>query len=185
LNGGRQLLKSEIRRSVTERLKKQPVKTRLRKSRQIENKLFRKKEFQKAKTVMFYVSLPEEVGTRQMIARALRSGKRIVVPRLVQGRIRPVQIHRVKKDLKRGRYGILEPKRKTPFNLRQIDVVVVPGVAFDRRKNRLGRGGGYYDRFLKRLHKQTTIIGLAYQLQLLPTLPVSSRDVPVRYLISA
>ncbi|MFH1858265.1 MAG: 5-formyltetrahydrofolate cyclo-ligase [Candidatus Omnitrophota bacterium] len=179
-------LKMEIRRSVLERLKKQKPKTRIRKSCEIEKKLFRRKEFREAETVMFYVSLPEEVNTRRMIRHALRLGKRVALPRLKGGCLVPVVIRDMVKDLAPGRYGILEPKRgKRSIALRRIDLVVVPGVAFDARHNRLGRGVGYYDRFLKRLKRRIPVIGLAYQVQRVLALPKSSQDIPVSILIAA
>lgn len=181
-----QSLKSEIRRSILERLKKQSCKARIRKSRAIEQKLFQRKEFRKAEMVMFYMSLPEEVQTRRMIRRAFSLGKRVALPRLEKNAIKPFEIRSLTKDVVPGRFGILEPKKgKRPVTTRQIDLVVVPGVAFDAKGNRLGRGGGHYDRFLKRLKGRIPMIGLAYRLQKLPTLPISSRDVPVNALIAA
>ena len=178
-------LKLEIRRSILERLKKQSPKTRVRKSRDIEERLFKRKAFRKAKVIMFYASLPEEVNTHRMIERALRLGKRVVLPRLDGKRLQPIEIHDMRKDVAAGRFGILEP-RKTLRTItpRDIDLVIAPGIAFDSRGNRLGRGGGYYDRFLKRLTGQT-VIGLAFKLQTVSTLPTSSRDIPVTALISA
>lgn len=178
--------KAEIRRSILERLKKQSPTARIRKSRAIEKKLFQKKVFQKAKTVMFYASLPEEVQTRAIIVKALAEGKRVLLPRLEGIRLQPKEIHDMTRDLVSGRFGILEPKRNFPsIPLREIDCVIVPGVAFDRKGNRLGRGGGYYDRFLKRLPRKTPSLGLAFRLQTVSALPTSSRDVPVTALIAA
>ena len=181
-----QLLKSEIRRSLVERLKKQSPKTRIRKSRSIEKRLFQTKAFKKAETIMFYVSLPEEVHTRQMIRRSLRLGKRVVVPRLEKKDLKPVEIHHMTKDLVRGRFGIFEPKRRLrAVAPRKIDLAIVPGVAFDAKKNRLGRGDGYYDRFLKKLRRRVPVIGLAYKLQKVSSLPTSPRDFPITTLIAA
>ena len=181
-----QSTKTEIRRSILERLKKQSPKTRLSKSRIIEKRLFQRKEFQRAKTVMFYMSLPEEVNTRRMIRRTLALGKRVILPRLEKKAIRPVEILDLTKDVAPARFGIFEPrKNRRPVGIKEIDLVVAPGVAFDARGNRLGRGGGYYDRFLKRVKGRIPVIGLAFRLQKLRTLPVSSRDIPVTTLISA
>lgn len=135
---------------------------------------------------MFYMSLADEVSTRRMIRRALSLGKRVLLPRLEKNRIRPFEIRDPKKDVAPGRFGILEPKKGwDPVPLGQIDLVVVPGVAFDSKGNRLGRGGGHYDRFLKRIKGRIPIVGLAFRLQKLRALPVSSRDIPVTTLISA
>ena len=181
-----QSTKTEIRRSILERLKKQSPKARLAKSRIIEKRLFQRKEFQRAKTVMFYMSLPEEVNTRRMIRRTLALGKRVILPRLEKKRIRPVEIRSLTKDVTLARFGISEPrKNRHPVDIKEIDLVVAPGVAFDAHGNRLGRGGGYYDRFLKRVKGRIPVIGLAFRLQKLHALPTSSQDIPVTTLISA
>ena len=79
----------------------------------------------------------------------------------------------------KGPYGVRQPSARTGVSLSKLDVVVVPGVAFDRRGNRLGRGKGYYDRFLKKLPKKTHRIGLAFDFQILPAMPVSRHDLGV------
>ena len=179
-----QSLKSEIRRSILERLKKQGRKARTQKSRVIEKKLFQRREFQNAKVVMFYLSLPEEVETRRMIRRALLLGKRVAVPKCEKGRLKPFEIRNLK-EVAPGRYGIFEPRNARPIRIDLIDLIVVPGVAFDAKGNRLGRGKGYYDRFLKRVSGRIPVVGLAFKLQKLSALPTSSRDIPVTDLISA
>jgi len=182
-----QSLKSEIRCSLLERLKKQRRSTRLQKSCSIEKKLFERREFRRSRTVMFYVSLPEEVETHRMIRSALRLGKRVVVPSLEGRKIRPAEIFDFKKDLSPQRFGILEPRsgRKHLISSREIDLVVVPGIAFDAKGNRLGRGGGSYDRFLKRFKGRVPLIGLAFAFQKVSKLPTSLRDVPVTAVITA
>ena len=87
--------------------------------------------------------------------------------------------------LEKGHYGILEPAQKRFCEIKALDLVIVPGVAFDRRGNRLGRGKGYYDGFLSRLPKDTPSIGLAFDFQILPTLPTTPTDVSVRSVIFA
>ncbi|MBI4436243.1 MAG: 5-formyltetrahydrofolate cyclo-ligase [Candidatus Omnitrophica bacterium] len=168
-------------------MKKQSRKARLQKSRTIEKKLFQRREFRRSHTVMFYVSLPEEVDTYRMIRLALRLGKRVVVPSLEGRRIRPAEVLDFKKDLSPQRFGILEPRsgRRRLVSSREIDLVVVPGIAFDAKGNRLGRGGGYYDRFLKRFKGRIPLIGLAFRFQRVIKLPTSLRDVPVSAVITA
>ncbi len=178
---------SEIRHALLERLKKQKPTTRRLKSRRIQTKLFHTREFRKAKMVLFYVSLPEEVETHSMIRRALRMGKRVVVPRVEGRRLIPSEVLHFKKDLARRTFGILEPKEKKmrPVRLRDIDLIVVPGVAFDAKGRRIGRGGGYYDRFLKRFKGRVSLIGLAFRFQKVTKLPTSFRDIPVDAVLTA
>lgn len=78
-----------------------------------------------------------------------------------------------------GPYGVSEPAIKRFINLKDLDLVVVPGLAFDKKGNRLGRGKGCYDFFLKKLSKKTISIGLAFNFQILPTLPTTKRDISV------
>jgi 5-formyltetrahydrofolate cyclo-ligase len=87
--------------------------------------------------------------------------------------------------LVKGTYGICEPARKKFVNLKDIDLVLVPGLAFDKQGNRLGRGKGCYDYFLKRLPKDTPTIGLAFDFQILSCLPATISDVKVQRLIFA
>ncbi|MBF0533205.1 MAG: 5-formyltetrahydrofolate cyclo-ligase, partial [Candidatus Omnitrophica bacterium] len=85
-------------------------------------------------------------------------------------------------DMESGPYGILQPKASEDrkLDLDQIDMVIVPGVAFDRNNCRLGRGQGYYDRFLPRLSARTTTVGLAFDFQMLDVIPqIEPHDVPV------
>ena len=85
-----------------------------------------------------------------------------------------------KTRLKKGLYGIGEPIERKFVGLDKIDLVLVPGLAFDKRGNRLGRGKGYYDRFLKELPENKTYIGLAYDFQILRSLPTTPLDVAVQ-----
>lgn len=84
-----------------------------------------------------------------------------------------------------GQYGILEPVKKCRVSPEKIGLVVVPGIAFDKKGNRLGRGKGYYDRFLELLPESVPRIGLAFDFQILPFLPVNPHDLSVDSTISA
>ena len=88
-------------------------------------------------------------------------------------------------SLKRGPYGVCEPAVRKSISLKQIDLVIVPGVAFDKKRNRLGRGKGCYDRFLKTLPADTPSIGLAFDFQIIPSVPSHKHDVSVKKLIFA
>jgi len=93
----------------------------------------------------------------------------------------------LKKQLQRGPYGIYEPKkeyRKT-VHIKNIDTVIVPGVAFDKDNNRIGHGGGYFDKFLKNLPDKIPTIGLAFKLQIVDRIKTLSWDIPVTKIITA
>ena len=180
------LTKHQIRSKILLRLKTQKEEARNRKSSIIAKKLFGLKVFKKAKVVMFYVSFDGEVNTEGMIEKARKLGKIIALP-VCNARtcmIAPCAFG-PSIPLKKGLYGILEPQVEKSVPVEQIDIVVVPGVAFDKKGNRLGRGKGYYDRFLKTLNPDTPRIGLAFDFQILPSLPVSPADIPVNRVLFA
>ena len=179
--------KTKLRRSLKERLKRLSSRERTLQSRRIQKALFRRKFFQHARTILFYVSLPEEVDTWPMMEQTLKMRKRILVPRMRRGRIVPSEVTNLKQQLRRGSYRIFEPQRQSSRSvpLTEIDLVIVPGIGFDRCGFRLGRGGGHYDRFLKRLKGRVPLVGLAFKLQHLKKVPVEHHDIPVDHVISA
>lgn len=182
-------MKHRIRREIKEKLRKHSELEKRTKSAIIKCKLFNEEEFKRSKVVMFYVSLKDEVDTLTMVDEALEMGKRVCVPvvileekRLIAGEVR----NRLE-DLERQHFGIYQPKkgRVREVPLEDIDLVVVPGIAFDKANVRLGRGHGYYDRFLSGLPKPTKTIGLAFDFQVIENLPQDSHDVPVWKTITA
>lgn len=179
------LTKRQVRNKILFRLINQKEEDRNRKSRLIKQKLFRISVFKKAKTVMLYIAFDGEVDTQDMIKEAQDLGKTIAVPVCRKKRKIVPCILKDSPKLVRGLYGISEPAIKKPLKVEDIDVVVVPGVAFDKQGNRLGRGKGYYDRFLRKLPSRGSTIGLAFDFQILPSLPATKRDVRLQRVISA
>jgi len=179
------LTKAKLRNRILLRLKAQKEEQRKRKSSIITRKLLRTRAFKKAKTVMFYMAFDGEVNTDGMIRQAQKEGKRVAVPACKKNRqISPCELQGNARLIK-GAYGIKEPWPQKPIKLKDLELVVVPGVAFDKKGNRLGRGRGYYDRFLRRLPRNTATIGLAYGFQLLPSIFTTRQDVKVKRVIFA
>jgi 5-formyltetrahydrofolate cyclo-ligase len=179
------LTKRKIRSKILLRLKTQKEESREIKSKAILIKLFRTLVFKKAKKVMFYISFDGEVDTTEMIEETRRLGKIVAVPACREkGIIYPTLLSR-NMLLRKGPYGVAEPAVKRRIYLPKIDLVIVPGVAFDKRGNRLGRGKGCYDRFLKKIPARTPTLGLAFDFQILPSLPTTTHDVSVKKVICA
>lgn len=169
-------------------ISKQNEEERKKKSQIIKRLLFKLKEFKKAKLILFYLSFKGEVDTLPMIKEALKKGKKIAVPICDKKtkKIIPCQIQSLQGVLKEGCYGILEPKKFKPIDPEWIDLVIVPGLAFDKDCNRLGRGLGYYDRFLAQIPITASRIGLAFDFQVLKTLPyLESHDMPINRILFA
>ena len=138
--------------------------------------------------MMFYVSMKKEVRTQEMIRRSLEMGKQVVVPSLKpdRKRITPSLLVDYESDLEEGVFGIQEPRAECvrSFPVEDIEIVLVPGVAFDVCGGRLGFGGGYYDEFLAGLSSGTECWGLAFEFQVVEKLPLTDRDVPVEKIIT-
>ncbi|MDD2703328.1 MAG: 5-formyltetrahydrofolate cyclo-ligase [Candidatus Omnitrophica bacterium] len=178
------MTKGSIRNRIILELKTQKEDDRRRKSSVIAVKLFRSTVFKKAKTVMFYLSFGGEVYTEKMIREALNLGKKVVVPICKKNRIINACVLSYDAKLQRGPYGILEPVDKESVRPQDLDLVIVPGVAFDLKGRRLGRGKGYYDRFLKKLPEDIPTVGLGFDFQLLPAVPATTNDINVKRVIS-
>jgi len=135
-----------------------------------------------ARTVMYYVDVRTEVRTRHYLPTALRHGKRIVVPWCLDGELELFHLENMD-ELAVGMYKILEPReelrglpaRQVPIE--QLDLVMVPGVAFDRRGARMGHGMGYYDKLLEHARPDTPLVALAFECQLFPEIPVQEHDI--------
>lgn len=160
--------KEGLRKLMLGRLKEQKEELNRKKSLKIKEKLFRLKVFKEAKAIMFYLALKSEVQTRVMMKEAIAAGKRVIVPACDtrQKKIIPCLITSLEaKYFRKGAYNIDEPLGKKPVNGKDIDLCIVPGLAFDEEGNRLGRGLGYYDRFLSSLSPDICKIGLAFKFQ--------------------
>ena len=178
--------KTRMRKVYLERRLALTPAERLEKSRAIVACLFDLSVWHRAHTVMAYVDFRAEVETRTLLEGALGLGKRVVLPKVqVGGRLACLQVADITTDLAVGRYGIMEPEPTCPGVCpREVDVVVVPGVAFTRSGFRLGYGGGYYDRFLTHDAPEAFSIGLAFAVQMAEHLPVEDHDHPLEMVIT-
>ena len=151
-------------------------------SQLIIGRVFALPEFQNAKTVLFYVDVRSEVRTRQALPAALESGKRIIVPYCVDGELELFHMESMD-ELELGMYRILEPKAELrtvaakKVDVNDIDLILVPGVGFDRRGGRTGHGKGYYDKMLEHARPETPLVALAFECQMFPEIPMADHDI--------
>ncbi len=189
LNESLKAAKQAIRKEVLIQLRKQKEQDRLKKSLLILKKLFALVEFKRAKNILFYASFDGEVDTLEMMKQSLALGKKIALPsiHMKDKKITPTYVHDLEEDLVPGPYGIHESRHKNLHSTtcEDMDLLIVPGVAFDRDNYRLGRGAGYYDRFLSRLTKDIPAIGLAFAFQIVNRLPRQEHDIPMTHVITA
>lgn len=180
--------KQELRQAILDRILNQKEDEASFKSRVILEKFLALPVFQRARTILFYASIRGEVETFAMIEKAWELGKRVALPIVLKdkSRIVPLAIYNLR-ELKKGAYGILEPDINSAkeIPLGELDLVVVPGVAFDKKNNRLGRGGAYYDRLLSELLPNTLTVGLAFDFQVVDTIPgLEPHDRPVTWVLT-
>lgn len=177
--------KPELRRSMKERLRAIPAADREAQSHAIRERLLALPVIQQARTVHCYVSsLPGEVDTRVLIAELLDRGARVGLPRVEQsGALTHYRIESLD-HLIRGDFGIDEPDpaHAEPLDAALIDVVIVPGLAYDRRGHRLGRGGGMYDRLLAGL--STPGVAPAFACQIVDAVPRAAHDRRVDWVVT-
>lgn len=183
-------LKSEKEQLRHEKLAKRdalPVEERSGKSREIVDRLLNLTEIIKANSIFTYVSFRSEVGTHSMINSLIKQGKCVSVPFIDINKkiIIPSVIKSFKNDLVPGAFGILEPvlENLNPLPAEKIDIIIMPGAVFNEKGCRLGYGGGFYDRFLKK--KRIKSYALAFDCQLVDGVPFDPEfDIKVDHIVT-
>lgn len=136
-----------------------------------------------AQVVMAYASLPDEVQTDTLLSALLASGKTVLLPKVVNGEEMEVRQYTGAADLAEGAFHIMEPVGSRFTALERIAVVIIPGMAFDADGHRLGRGRGYYDRFLQQLPPTTQKVGVCFPFQRMDCVPSEPHDVVMDTLV--
>ena len=139
-------------------------------------------EFQNAQSIMLYLATPQEVDTSPLALRAWQHGKTVIVPKVSwhARRMVPMEITSLCNDqVRETRHGIKEPIAGNPVPLQFIDMVVVPGLGFSFQGHRIGRGAGFYDRFLAQPEFLGISCGIAFEEQVIETIPMLDHDVPL------
>ena len=160
------------------------------KDRKILEKFYESKYYIEAKNIFIYISYDSEINTKGIINKALMDNKKIYVPR-TEFKTRLMDAVKITSldNLIESEYGILEPSAEKPhIDPNGLDLIVVPGVAFDRNGGRMGYGAGFYDRYFEKISndnmKKVIKLALAYDFQILEKIPMNEQDVPVNYIIT-
>lgn len=181
-------MKDEMRRNILNQRKEIPKEQVEQNSEAVFKNLSDLKEYNDAQNVMLYLAFRNEIITQEIIEDSLNKGKRVFIPVAVPETKELIvsELKSLEDDLEAGNYSILEPKPEAlrPTPPQEIDLVLVPGVAFDKRGYRIGYGGGYYDRFLPKLKKGASTIALAHELQIVDKVEEDEFDYPVQYVIT-
>jgi 5-formyltetrahydrofolate cyclo-ligase len=173
------LEKSMIRHKIRAQKKELTDEQKIEASNKIFEKIEQMPDFKQAKTLMMYWSTSREVPTHDFIDKWSKE-KKILLP-VVVGRMMVLKPFTGRENLTRSELGIWEPQAQETY-LEEIDLAIIPGSAFDRKKRRLGRGRGYYDHFLKQ--KKIKKWGIAYDFQLVDTVPAAEHDIKMNKIIT-
>jgi 5-formyltetrahydrofolate cyclo-ligase len=179
-------LKIKIRSGIQERRDRLDKSIRQAKSRLIANRLMGLSQYGESSNILAYYPFRSEIDTRIIIRDALARGKRIALPRVGEEGLDLFYIKDLEKDLESGSYDIMEPIpcRCEKAEPSQINMAIIPGVGFDREHNRLGYGGGFYDRLLNSIPERAPRIAVAFDLQVIDKVPVSGHDLKIDLLIT-
>ena len=180
--------KRRMRRSILAVRRSLSEGERLARSRRVWQRVVTLTGYQRARMVLAYMAFDGEVLTDGLIRQATASGKQLVLP-MVQADRQGLALYGIddlERDLAPGYHGILEPQ---PHSTRMVvpeslDLAFVPGIAFDLRGGRLGYGAGFYDRLLSQLPRDIPTVGLAFDFQIIPRLPLQPHDVMLEAIVA-
>ncbi len=180
-------MKGEIRKAVLQKRDAIPAAIKREKDALVREQVLSIPEFISAKTVVFYASFRSEVGTRTLMEESLVREKRVVLPK-VNTAMHTLILFEVKNmdELTPGYMGIPEPRQmdERSVGIDDADLVVIPGAGFDFAGNRLGYGAGYYDSLLSQRTKTIPVIALAYEEQMVDSIPAEKHDVKVDMIVT-
>jgi 5-formyltetrahydrofolate cyclo-ligase len=179
-------VKSRIRKDIQDNRDRLDKTSRKEKSFLIAKRLKGLDKYRYSSNILAYYPFRSEIDTRMIIKDALDCGKEVALPRVGAEGLDLYYIKDLSEDLEPGSYDIMEPipSRCRPAEPHKMDIVIVPGVGFDRKHNRLGYGGGFYDRLLAGIPRSVPRIALAFDLQVLDEIPVSGHDLKIDILIT-
>lgn len=167
--------KRVLRRAVLAERDAVPGDDRSARSRAIADRFFGLPEMAGAETVLVFWSFGSEVDTGPLIARLRSQGKTVALPRIEGNEVAPV-VAAPETPMREASFGAMEPAEGPALDVAELDLVVVPGVAFDRSCGRLGYGGGYYDRLLEKRRDGVAAIAIAFALQIVDRVPTGAID---------
>ncbi len=154
----------------------------------ITEKLLSMECIKNSNTIMLYLDFNNEVKTDQLITKLIYLRKTVAAPVTIKDerKLIPFKVTDLKDGINIGAYGIREPKQDpyNKLNVKDIDILIVPAVAYDKNCYRLGYGGGFYDRFIERLRDDAITIGIAFDLQVFDSIPKENHDAQLNYVIT-
>lgn len=178
--------KTKLRNDVLEILNNIDINIKNNKDNEIYDKLISNKDIKHAKNIMCFVSFKDEVNTHKFIKHLLKNDINVYIP-IIDSKNKVMNISKLNSfdELETGFYNILEPKKEyiRICSPEILDVIITPGVIFDKNNYRVGYGGGFYDKFFSIKNLKAKKIGVCYKEQIMDKVPREDYDIPVDYII--
>jgi 5-formyltetrahydrofolate cyclo-ligase len=182
--------KKALRREIINKRNNMDINEKKIKDKKIIDKFYNSEEYKKAEKIFIYISYSSEIDTKSIINKALKDNKKIYVPR-TEFKIRRMDAIEITSldNLTESSYGTLEPGvGESYIDPNELDLIIVPGVAFDRNGGRMGYGAGFYDRYFKKINKDNAMkikkLALAYDFQVIERVPMDKNDMPIDNIIT-
>lgn len=178
--------KKELRKRILKIRNEMDLDNKIKSDKIIYNKFIQSEFYLQSNDIFIYVSYNSEIDTKNIIMKALEDKKNIYVPRTnyktkIMEAVKILSLESLIED----KYGILEPAEdKSPEDPNKFDLIIMPGVAFDKYGGRMGYGAGYYDRYLEKISKPLNKVALAYDFQVINKVPIDIHDIPIEYIIT-
>lgn len=174
--------KQELRKDIREKKRHFPQSELREMSLRICDILLANERIKEADTILMYYPLPDEVDVRPLLQELEKQGKTLLLPKVVSNTEMTLHRYEGESSLCIGSYNIMEPIGREYESIEMIDLAIVPGMAFDKEGNRLGRGKGYYDRFLSRA-RNIYKVGVCFPFQLVESVPSDDNDIKMNDVI--
>ena len=178
--------KAGLRKELLSKRDNIPPVVRMAKNKMVLERMLSLEEFRNAGIIFFFASFRTEADTTEMIKTSLSSGKRVMLPKVDKDR-HELQLYEIRDfgELVPGYMGIPEPSfQRRQMSINDADIVIIPGAGFDASGNRIGYGGGYYDRLLSGLQKDIPVIAPAYEEQIEDCIPSEPHDIRVNMIVT-
>ncbi len=178
--------KKALRNELRQRLRRIGEDELAERSHAAAQRLFDEPVFDRARVVMIFLSMPNEIDTRPIALRCWQRQKTVTAPlvHFEQRHMIPVVIRSLNDPMDTDERGLSNPVEGGPMPIEDIDLLIVPGLGFDPQGHRIGRGAGFYDRFLSQPGFRATTFGLSFDEQVVDTVPTQAHDVPLDGLIT-
>lgn len=178
--------KKTLRKIIQSRRDLIPPDIRNKKSKDAAKKFLASPHYITSKNIFIYFPFQSELDTLPIIKKAIEDGKKIILPKVLGNKLNLYFVNDCAKQLEKGKYGIMEPvpSKCKPADISDIDLAVIPGVCFDHNFNRIGYGGGYYDKLLHLLPAKIKKIAICFELQVISKVPALDHDIKADEIIT-